>query len=46
MHTAGIAKIIPQDGPAKPPPLAAGALHCSRQTPRGGSSDRAWQSLI
>ena len=30
MHTAGTVKIIPQDGTAKPPPLAAGALyhHC------------------
>jgi hypothetical protein len=26
MHTAGAVKIIPQDGPAKPPLLAAGAL--------------------
>jgi len=33
MHTAGTVKIIPQDGPAKPPPLAAGALHYSRQPP-------------
>src|SRR5712691_5296432 len=35
MHTAGTVKIIPQDGPAKPPPLAAGALYHHRQAHRG-----------
>ena len=42
MHTAGTVKIIPQDGPAKPPALAAGALHLANgEASQGDSSNRA-----